>query len=278
MTDLALVAACEERIVSCWPALRTLIAGDWVIRMANGYSGRANSASALRAGARLDDYDLDRLIGLYRATGARAAIRLTPLADPALAGLLETRGWTCDDRSIGMLGALEAGRFVADPAVTLSEAPTAGWVAGVCALQSPDKQDAATFGAMMALLTVPARFATLVLDDRPVAFGMAAADRGMMEIGSIIVDPAWRGRGFGRRLVESLLACGPALGAGSVFLQVDGANATARGLYRSLGLRDLYPYGRYEAPDDRGPGVRVATTAPATMSRQASASPRPGCA
>ncbi len=50
-----LVAACERRIVNAWPAPTTLIIGDWVVRMANGYSGRANSASPLSAGADLSD-------------------------------------------------------------------------------------------------------------------------------------------------------------------------------------------------------------------------------
>ena len=37
---LAEVAACEERIVNCWPAPSTLLIEGFAVRFANGYSGR----------------------------------------------------------------------------------------------------------------------------------------------------------------------------------------------------------------------------------------------
>ncbi|RYE31750.1 MAG: GNAT family N-acetyltransferase, partial [Hyphomicrobiales bacterium] len=55
----ALVLGCERRIINAWPALSTLIVGDWVLRFANGYSGRANSATPLSYGAALDAAMLD---------------------------------------------------------------------------------------------------------------------------------------------------------------------------------------------------------------------------
>ena len=57
-TDFGLTRACESRIVNAWPAPATLVIDDWVVRFANGYSGRANSASALQADAEMDEATL----------------------------------------------------------------------------------------------------------------------------------------------------------------------------------------------------------------------------
>jgi N-acetylglutamate synthase len=45
--DLAQVAVLESTLLHVWPAVETHRVGDWVVRLANGYSGRSNSASAL---------------------------------------------------------------------------------------------------------------------------------------------------------------------------------------------------------------------------------------
>ena len=50
--DIGLVLECERRIVNAWPSPATLLIGDWVVRFASGYSGRANSATPLKPGRR----------------------------------------------------------------------------------------------------------------------------------------------------------------------------------------------------------------------------------
>ena len=75
--DLAFVLACERRIVNAWPAPATLLIDDWVVRFANGYSGRANSASPTVAGAEMDDETLALIEELYRADGLPPCVRLT---------------------------------------------------------------------------------------------------------------------------------------------------------------------------------------------------------
>jgi N-acetylglutamate synthase len=69
--DLVLTRSCEERIVNCWPAVETLLIGDFVVRLANGYSSRANSASPIRDGAQLSDSEIDVIEGIYRDAGLK---------------------------------------------------------------------------------------------------------------------------------------------------------------------------------------------------------------
>jgi [ribosomal protein S18]-alanine N-acetyltransferase len=64
------------------------------------------------------------------------------------------------------------------------------------------------------------------------------------EILSVAVAPAWRGRGVGRRLLETHLRRLAGTGADAVFLEVGEDNAPACGLYRAAGF---YEVGRREA-------------------------------
>lgn len=56
------------------------------------------------------------------------------------------------------------------------------------------------------------------------------------EILTIAVRPAWRGRGYGRMLMDEALRRLHRAGAATCFLEVDRANAPAVSLYRSLGF------------------------------------------
>lgn len=240
--DSALVLGCERRIINAWPALSTLIVGDWALRFANGYSGRANSATPLVYGAELDDATLDLVAELYRADGLAPSIRLTPLvADATRAAVLE-RGYRVKDKSFGLIAPL-AGLDVSEESELQIEArPSLEWVAGVAALQSGIKTHVGNLAAIVERVRLPAAFATWLVEGEAVAFGMSVAERGMAEIGLICVEPDHRGHGYGRAIVRGLMGWAAAMGCSDAYLQVEQGNAVANSLYRSLGFRQLYAY------------------------------------
>jgi ribosomal-protein-alanine N-acetyltransferase len=74
-----------------------------------------------------------------------------------------------------------------------------------------------------------------------------------LHINSFAVDPAWRRRGFARRLLRRVLDEGAAAGARSATLEVRNSNVPARKLYEGLGFqvegvrRDYYQDPREDA-------------------------------
>jgi GNAT superfamily N-acetyltransferase len=240
--DGALVLGCERRIINAWPALSTLVVGDWVLRFANGYSGRANSATPLSFGAELDATMLDLIEELYRADGLTPAIRLTPLvADATRAAVLE-RGYRVKDKSFGQIAPLAGFAASEEPELQIEARPSLEWTAGVAALQSGNKTHVGHLAAIVEKIRLPAGFATWLVEGEAVAFGMSVAERGMAEIGLICVHPDHRGHGFGRRIVRGLMGWAAAMGCGHAYLQVEQGNAVANNLYGSLGFRQLYAY------------------------------------
>lgn len=240
--DHRLALECERRIVNAWPALSTLIVGDWVLRFADGYSGRANAASPMAFEAGLDDTMLDQIEELYRADGLQPCIRLTPLVAAQTREAVLARGYRIKDASFGMIAPLAGWPVATAAELQLEARPEAEWIAGVAALQSGIKTDAAKLAAIVERVRLPAAFASWLIEGEPVAFGMAVAERGMAEIGLICVDPGQRGKGLGRAIVSGLMGWAGAMSCHSAYLQVDQTNAIARSLYESLGFRRLYAY------------------------------------
>ncbi len=234
--DLALMLDCERRIVNAWPSPATLLIDDWVVRFAGGYSGRANSASPLKPGAELDEDTLALIEELYRADGLPPCIRLTPLVGEATLARVKARGYVVRDASLGLIRALDDVAAEIEPDLQIEARPSADWIAGVAARQNGIKADAGK------LVRLPAAFATWLIAGEPVAFGMSVAERGMAEIGSVVVDPAHRGQGLGRRLIGGLMGWARAMDCRQAYLQVDQTNAVANGLYGSMGFRRLYAY------------------------------------
>lgn len=240
--DAALVLGCERRIINAWPALSTLVVGDWVLRFANGYSGRANSATPLSHGAELDAEMLDLIAELYRADGLTPAIRLTPLVAEATRAAVLERGYRIKDKSFGLIAPL-AGLGASEEAELQIEArPSLEWTAGVAALQSGNKTHVGNLAAIVEKVRLPAGFATWLVEGEAVAFGMSVAERGMAEIGLICVHPDHRGHGFGRKIVQGLMGWAAAMGCSEAYLQVEQGNVVALNLYGSLGFRQLYQY------------------------------------
>jgi len=95
---------------------------------------------------------------------------------------------------------------------------------------------------MLALVPPVAAFGVLRHEGEPVATGFAVLLRGHVGLFSIMVHPARRGRGFGRRLCSSLLAWGRQHGAQTGHLAVEADNLPALRLYHQLFFEERYRY------------------------------------
>jgi ribosomal-protein-alanine acetyltransferase len=70
-----------------------------------------------------------------------------------------------------------------------------------------------------------------------VGFLVAQNVAGEWELENIVVAPAMRRQGMGKRLLEALLAMARKTNGASVFLEVRESNAAARGFYEAAGFR-----------------------------------------
>ena len=272
MTDRARIAALEGRLVNAWPSFEVEYAEGWLLRFAEGYSKRANAASPLLPGARLDAELIRAALEAFDARGIDPCFRLTGIEDPDAADALEAAGFVPFDPSLGMEAPLGPD-LVRDAAVRLSPAPKPAWIAAAAAAYGGEKSNRDILGRILRLIRRPAVFATLSLDGEDSAWGFAVYERGFVGLYDIVVAPELRGLGLGRRLVTTLMAWGAGAGAARAYLQTREANTVAQALYGSLGFQTAYRYTHRVRPDR---ARTVATAAPAAISTAASPSDRLG--
>jgi ribosomal protein S18 acetylase RimI-like enzyme len=236
--DFADVQALE---LNAWPDLKGFYRSGWRVRLADGFTGRANSVTALIAGADLRDADLMDIEAFYQRRGLPTTIRITKFAADGVDARLAGLGYAMHNPSEFRIATLVDTGPV-DPVVSIASQPPQGWVEAFGRLNGRSDFRVETMSAMIDHIVLPAGFAVLIEDGKVQALGMGVVDRTLMEIQSIVVDPSCRGRGLGRRIVASLMTWGRNTGARQAILSVAANNAAAIGLYQSLGFAKFDGY------------------------------------
>ena len=222
----------EELAFRGWPALESRDFAGWRQRFSRGYTKRANSINALGRDARCDPEIISSLEAPYVALGQTPAWRLTPLAPPAIASLLDARGYRTIEHSLVQVCPLHSG-FTADPEVRILPGPTPAWVDAFRTHSPVAPQHHATMERMLSAIAAPAGFA-LVEGDH-------------MGLFDVLVMPHARRRGLARRITASLYAWAWRHGGRFAYLQVVATNTAALPLYEAQGFRTAYAY-KYVVP------------------------------
>ncbi|MFC4017241.1 GNAT family N-acetyltransferase [Micromonospora sp. GCM10011542] len=263
----AAVVALELAADEAWPAPVRGRLGDWLLRSAEGWTGRANSALPIGDPDRPLPAALDAVEGWYAGQGLVAMVNTPlPLAAP-IGAELDARGWGSRPPVLvqtvplplpaaagGGTAAARAGESVGGPASTpaarvvieLSEVPSSEWLA-IAAGRKGGLSDAARH-----VLTGvdQVRFAHVYVDGELVAIGRGTVTGQGRWLGLSLIEvlPAARRQGLAGRVITALAEWGGSLGATHAFLQVEQRNTPAVALYRRLGFVTHHTYLTRVAP------------------------------
>ncbi|MFD6666631.1 GNAT family N-acetyltransferase [Micromonospora chalcea] len=271
----AAVVALELAADEAWPAPVRGRLGDWRLRWADGWTGRANSALPVGDPDRPLPAALDAVQRWYAERGGTALVNTPlPLAAPVGAEL-DARGWTARPPVLVQTVPLRALAAPPDagladtppdadtpplagpdgpplggpdgtPPVTLADAPADDWLA-IAAGRKGGLPDAARH-VLTAVDRV--RFAELRIDGRLLAVGRGTVTGEGRWLGVSLLEvlPEARRRGFAAAVVRALAGWGAAEGATRAFLQVEQSNTGAVELYRGLGFTTHHTYLTRVAP------------------------------
>jgi GNAT superfamily N-acetyltransferase len=214
----------------------------WLLRAANGLTGRANSVLPLRAGARPLAQKIAAAERWYAERDLPARFQLSPASLPdGIDDELAARGYRIPQPPVSVETAtLQANE--PDERVVLAAAPDDEWIALWGGSRGFD--DAAT---MRALLTGSLGSTVFARIDGS-SIGRAVAHDGWLGITSMLTAPASRRKGFGRAVLTTLLAWGRARECERALLQVESTNKPARALYAAFGFAEHHAYHYRLAP------------------------------
>ncbi|MEV2238518.1 GNAT family N-acetyltransferase [Micromonospora sp. NPDC049891] len=240
-----------------WPAPVRDRLGDWLLRAADGWTGRANSALPVGDPDRPLPAALDAVERWYAGHSQPAMVNTPlPLAAPVGAEL-DRRGWgsrppvlvqTAPLATLVQPAPADPGGVVgaASPVVELAAAPSAEWLA-VAAGRKGGLPDAARH-VLTAVDQI--RFAHVYVDGALVGVGRGTVTGRGRWLGLCLIEvlPAARRQGHAARLIRALAGWAVDAGATDAFLQVEQSNAGAVALYRRMGFTTHHTYLTRVAP------------------------------
>ena len=247
----------ERMAAAHWRGTEEEWLGEWLLRAADGFTGRANSALPLGDPGLPLEAALDKVTAWDRARGLPAVMAvplpLLPADDAPAVGLdaaLTVRGWaTRPGPAFVMVAdlplAVAGGGLPAGAVVSADAEPDEGWIAAYhyrgTDRQPPVLRRVLTSAQEQAFISIRAESGVLAIARLSIAGGWAG-------ITAVEVDPAHRRAGLGLAITAAACAGAVARGVRQVFLQVAVDNAGARALYERCGFRYSHRYHYRVAP------------------------------
>jgi len=245
ITELELAAAghwrgtAEERL------------GGWLLRAADGFTGRANSALAVGDPGMPLEAAIDAVTDWYRARALPPMIAVPmPLGEEAapphsLDSFLAEQGWPARSAPAFVMVAEASGtagplRLPSGTGLVIAAEPDDAWLA----MYHYRGQDDLPPVARRVLLSAPWQgFASIRDEARAVvAIARLSVGGGWAENTAVEVSPARRRQGLGTMITHAACAEGARRGVRRVFLQVEVDNAAAQAMYERCGFRYSHRY------------------------------------
>ncbi|SDT76713.1 GNAT family N-acetyltransferase [Actinoplanes derwentensis] len=247
----ATVIALEHAADEAWPAPVRARLGGWILRAADNWTGRANSALAVGDPDRPLEAAIDAVVKWYHERGQQPLINAPmPLAAPVNAALDE-RGWT--SRPLTLMQTAVLAPMLATPARTdlppvgLADSPGDDWYAMVAEHKGP-----LPAAALSVLNGVPEKVFAHVRDADgdllAVARGAVTGPDRWLGVSLLQTAPAARRRGLGQHVVRALAQWAAQHGATRAYLQVEERNTPAVTLYGRIGFSTHHTYLTRQAP------------------------------
>lgn len=241
MGSQELAASLEDLCLSAWPAPRQLHHRGWVLRFGGGHSGRANAVTAITASPPVDPAFIAWCETEYRRHGLAPQFRLTPLCPPDMAEKLAAAGYSMREESLVLVAELPSAQ-APDASVRLQSFADDAWLAAYRSMVPVPEAEMPALRAILGAIAVPATYATLWSDGKPVAACLGVVDRGWLGLYKVATHPQARGQGHGARLLRAILSVAATAGAKRAYLQVGSGNVPALSLYHRFGFTTAYDY------------------------------------
>ena len=238
-----MIARLEEVAANAWPAFQTMFFDGWVLRFADGVSNRANCINPLYSSTQPVEAKIAFCESVYSSKHLPTVFKISKRAFPEnLDTILERRGYSVDYRISVQTLELTPVEASFSPGVQLQAEVDDDWLDQFLRCYELDPAQGPAYRRTLEQIVLPKCLARLVVEDRVVGCGVGVLERPFIGLFDLAVDKESRNRGFGRMLIDHVLAWGKGHGARVAYLQVSTQNPAALRLYGKRGFREVYEY------------------------------------
>lgn len=234
----------EQLSLNAWPSIHTYLKDGLIVRWADGYTKRANSATVLFDAT----WSADKQRWVERFYEKRALppiFRLLSFNESDFFDTqLESAGYKQIDLTNVMTLLLDPPRAKTKMDHRCHILPLTEWLEIFHKLDLSKLGDKKKQLHYAILERVPGKLCPLVLtiDQEPVACGLGVLDGQGLGLFDIVTGELHRRKGYGSSLLNALLSWGVSEGATFSFLQVIAQNESAINLYVKKGFKITYSY------------------------------------
>ena len=239
----------EELSMNAWPSLKTVFFDGWIMRLSNGYTNRANSINSIYPGKINLEEKIKYCEEIFSRYGIIPNFKLvgTGSDEPcreqkALNEKLITLNYGINDEtSIQVCNELEPCTAKSDGIIVQNDFDN-NWKESVIKYNKISEKHWLTFKEMLDKIAVEKIVVSKEVDGRVIGCGFGAVENEWVGVFDMVVKEELRGRGYGRQILQAILARARELGARKSYLQVVLSNSPALHLYRKIGYKEFYRY------------------------------------
>ncbi len=233
----------EELSMNALPSLQTVIYDGWVIKLADGFTNRANSINPIYKSFENINEKIEKCETIFKSRNLRTTYKITPFVYPDnLDKLLEIRGYeTIRESSVQTSDLSNITKPNIESFITEFYYNDT-WYDGYCKINQLDNNNRKIYKKMMRNVIHYSFYTSLVKNEEVIACGRGVVENDYFGLYDIAVKEEYRNCGYGTQLLRKMLIIGKEQGAKKVYLQVMLNNNPAFNLYRKVGFKEAYKY------------------------------------
>ena len=233
----------EELTMNAWPSLQTILLDGWIIRMANGYTKRANSVNPIYSYKNKLDDNIKYCEDVYRKNNLPVVFKLVECESHEIIDKkLETLNYTKIDLTSVQICENIQNKNISEN-LFIEHNFSKNWIK--CLLDCNNINDIdtkETIESMLKNLKHKSIFVYKMDRENFVGCGYGVIEKDFVGLFDIIVKEKYRGNGYGKEIVETILSKANENGINKAYLSVVDNNTVAKNMYKKFGFTEIYKY------------------------------------
>ncbi|MGC9366579.1 MAG: GNAT family N-acetyltransferase [bacterium] len=238
-----LIRSVEQLSFNAQPCFLTIHYDGWILRIADGYTRRANSINPIYYSSLPLAQKIEWCEKIFSQLKQKTAFKITNhVCPPHLDQFLEERKYSTDALTSVQLCDLDKIKLQFFKDIKWKEKSDDDFLVSYAQLNHISTEKLAAVARMHRLISFPKIYAYKLVKEEVIACGLGVGERDYLGIFGVAVKPEFQGNGWGWKIMNSLLSWGKSNSCKYSYLQVFANNHPALRLYQKLNYHEQYKY------------------------------------